>query len=1533
MARVLLIFLVFLSSALSANAQDRDDNGFIISYLEDSISTENFILRLSGVTGLLASEADVKTITIADRDGVWLTITDAHILWNRASLLRGRVDIQELKATRIEVARRPAPNRPSITPEAEPFSLPDLPVAVILEKLEIAEVALAKPVLDFEARLSVVGKAVLEAGSLETDIALERLDAPGGSFKLVAGFQKESRELALDLKLSEPGGGLIAKALNIEGHPAIELDLNGEGPIDDLDLDLTLDTGTTRILEGQARLRGAGKDLAYDVAINGDLRPLLPEDIKPFFGQTARLKADGLQLGGGGFVLQDMVLETARLRMDGTLRTTQDGFLRQAKFEGILGDGTTATLLPGTGGAVTLRRAGIDLDFGNAQNGRWASDIVLDGLETPSLRVAQTSLGLIGTALNLDLPEARSITFKTKGTATGLDSDDRDIRAALGQDITFGGEGSWSDGAPLVFEDFALLGNGILLELAGELKDWVFDGALKSKIQNLAPFSGLAGRELRGAISLALEGSVSPLISGFDLTLDGDAQSLKFDPALNPLIAGATTLSGRVTRDAEGFRAQNLSLRNPQFEISTDGVVSTPLTDFSFAAAVDDLSLASRKLKGRARVQGSAQGEEGAPIALRLNASIPSGELIKRPLRNARLGLDGTLTGSVLRAELNGAGEVDGQRLALSAELLNAPRRRALSNLSFVAGGARITGDVAQGQNGLLDGSLKVAARDITSLALLALQEGAGSLQADVALKPEDGAQTAEIAANISQLRFGTTLLSNGDLDLLIHNLLGVPEVNGRLDAAQAFVAGIEVEALGVEARGQDGSTTAQVGMTLGGGARLSATADLAPVTNGFAVGLAEFDLSGTEGEPVLTLAEPARLEIAGDVIHLDPLKLRAGDGLLEAEGHYGPTVTLNFDMTDLPLSIANAIDPSLGLSGTLTGQAEANGNPDAPDVVFEFAGNDLSARALQEAGAPSVDFLAQGVTNSDILDFASSLRGGGLEATLSGNVPLRRGDMDLSAELQRFPLTLLERVAGRPGLAGVVSGTAKITGPRSDPRIGFDVTGEGLSARVVRTNRIAPIAAQARGSFERNLVTLDQGRLSNGDGMSLDISGVAPLLNTGLNIDANGRLPLSVANVVLAERGARASGVAILALKATGRVAEPVVAGSIKLAGGTIVDPSTNIRLEDVQFDGVFSGTRLEIRRASAQNSRGGSISSSGAISLNQLEGLPVDISTQVRGFRYTDGRIFSTSVDADLNLSGALTRRSELGGTIELGKTEVTLPKGFGASGAARLDVAHINAPFEVRQTLARAERRLDGVRIETSGSSDIALNITLNAPRQIFLRGRGLDAELGGQVLIGGTTGGPEPVGQFDLIRGRINVLGQRIDLTEGAISLTGTLDPQLGLEARTQTDAVTAVVRVGGNVSDPLITVSSDPELPQDEVLARILFDRPLAELSGLQVARLAAAAAELTGQGGPSFWEQVRRSTGLDDLDFRTEADGATALRAGKYLQDNLYSTIEVNSRGESEVSLNLDISDALKARTSVDLRGNTSVGIFYEKDY
>ncbi len=68
-------------------------------------------------------------------------------------------------------------------------------------------------------------------------------------------------------------------------------------------------------------------------------------------------------------------------------------------------------------------------------------------------------------------------------------------------------------------------------------------------------------------------------------------------------------------------------------------------------------------------------------------------------------------------------------------------------------------------------------------------------------------------------------------------------------------------------------------------------------------------------------------------------------------------------------------------------------------------------------------------------------------------------------------------------------------------------------------------------------------------------------------------------------------------------------------------------------------------------------------------------------------------------------------------------------------------------------------------------IALNLTVDAPEQVFVRGRGLDTEFGGSMRITGTATAPVTVGALHLRRGSLSLGGHTLDFTDGTIAFNG------------------------------------------------------------------------------------------------------------------------------------------------------------------
>ena len=238
------------SGSSEPQAQPEEEKSYFLSFVESQLSAPNRRISISGISGVLSSEATVSSITIADREGVWLRVENAKLNWSRTALLVGRLSIQSLAAERIDIIRKPLPDNSLPSPESSTFSLPELPVSINLDQLTIARLHFGPEIFGLESEVSANGSLSLADGSLVSNFDIKRLDGPGGSFALRAAYANADQKVDLDLKVSEPANGIVANLLNIDGRPPVNLTLTGAGPLDELKVDLALDTNGSRTLTG-----------------------------------------------------------------------------------------------------------------------------------------------------------------------------------------------------------------------------------------------------------------------------------------------------------------------------------------------------------------------------------------------------------------------------------------------------------------------------------------------------------------------------------------------------------------------------------------------------------------------------------------------------------------------------------------------------------------------------------------------------------------------------------------------------------------------------------------------------------------------------------------------------------------------------------------------------------------------------------------------------------------------------------------------------------------------------------------------------------------------------------------------------------------------------------------------------------------------------------------------------------------------------------------------------------------------------------
>jgi translocation and assembly module TamB len=228
-----------------------------------------------------------------------------------------------------------------------------------------------------------------------------------------------------------------------------------------------------------------------------------------------------------------------------------------------------------------------------------------------------------------------------------------------------------------------------------------------------------------------------------------------------------------------------------------------------------------------------------------------------------------------------------------------------------------------------------------------------------------------------------------------------------------------------------------------------------------------------------------------------------------------------------------------------------------------------------------------------------------------------------------------------------------------------------------------------------------------------------------------------------------------------------------------------------------------------------------------------------------------------------------------------------------------------------------------------------VVVNLPGRVFVRGRGLESEWEGRIEAKGSASDPRLTGTLQIRRGAFDLLDRRFNLRRGVITFTGSSppNPTIDIEAVAQATDITAIVRISGDASAPIITLESEPPLPEDEVLSRLMFNRAASSITPLQAVQLAAAVNRLRG-GGPGVLDRLRGALGVDTLDVDGGGDTGTTLRAGRYIADGIYvegETGTANQSSRARVAVEILPNLSLQADTGAD--ASSGVGFKWQFDY
>ena len=430
--------------------------------------------------------------------------------------------------------------------------------------------------------------------------------------------------------------------------------------------------------------------------------------------------------------------------------------------------------------------------------------------------------------------------------------------------------------------------------------------------------------------------------------------------------------------------------------------------------------------------------------------------------------------------------------------------------------------------------------------------------------------------------------------------------------------------------------------------------------------------------------------------------------------------------------------------------------------------------------------------------------------------------------------------------------------------------------------------------------------------------------------------------------------------VRVTGSGHDPHMEGFVDIKGGAFGVPLGGVSYSGLDTRIELEPDRVRLQKFTILDEHKQPLNVSGELAVHEKQVGAVNVSIDSDNFELIDNELGDVGVDSTLKVTGEL-RRPHIAGDVRLE--------------AARLEVDRILElfydPYSVESLpeVVSAERTVEGTgsaeeaarraleKAEAStapGAAEstakpappslfdgVSMDVRLRIPENLVLRGKKLrpggptgatlgdmNLTVGGDIQARKESGGRVILlGRVETVRGTYAFQGRRFDLERGGVlRFLGEPDinPALDVSATRliPNTGVTVRVRVTGTAKAPQLQLSSNPPLEESDILALIVFNRPVNELGTGERASLAATAGGIaTGFLAAPLGDSIGRALDLDLFEITTtteEGDLGAGLTVGQQIGDRAFVKLrqQFGERNVTEFLIEYRLTDFLRLQAN-----------------